>query len=103
MRTLSTPVVAHPSRALVSSQVNRGRIGVLSLPLTGKPFVEARPRRSAWGVCRSLPLTGKPFVEANTVSQSDAKVAVSLPLTGKPFVEARTLAGWLVARRGRFP
>ena len=69
--------------------VARVKIGSLSLPFTGQPFVEARTgsgstRWSGW----SLPFTGQPFVEASGWSPSSPMWYASLPFTGQPFVEA---------------
>ena len=36
----------------------------------------------------SLPLLGKPFIEATAPSPAGSTTATSLPLLGKPFIEA---------------
>ena len=36
----------------------------------------------------SLPLLGKPFIEAPRLAEATAQSLASLPLLGKPFIEA---------------
>ena len=78
------------SRMPVFVLVARVKIGSLSLPFTGQPFVEASARRAhtRWRGSASLPFTGQPFVEASGWSPSSPMWYASLPFTGQPFVEA---------------
>ena len=91
-------------------------MNIPSLPLLGKPFIEAPSPASSssappphrfpfWGSPSlrlvahdtsleleglSLPLLGKPFIEATTPPPHGTPSNKSLPLLGKPFIEART-------------
>ena len=107
------PFWGSPSLRLAG--VQPGRDGHrISLPLLGKPFIEAvRPRLGRppsrhrfpfWGSPSlrlsvaggrrvasplSLPLLGKPFIEAHRRLRGSLQLrAKSLPLLGKPFIEA---------------
>ena len=100
-----------------------------SLPLLGKPFIEAPVRQYAcsasardrfpfwgspslrriwgfwlpWRRIRSLPLLGKPFIEAGESPGVWGGAGLSLPLLGKPFIEAGSRTGLTRACRRSLP
>ena len=78
----------------------------VSLPLLGKPFIEAhrRLRGSLQLRAKSLPLLGKPFIEATSpLWTTPAGSSRSLPLLGKPFIEAQIRARRLSSPAGSLP
>ena len=68
--------------------VARAKIGSLSLPFTGQPFVEAGQHGAAThGTLGRCPSRGSPSLRLHAPIRSPPP-SPSLPFTGQPFVEA---------------
>ena len=76
------------SRMPVFVLVARVKIGSLSLPFTGQPFVEAlQPVGLSWALGCRCPSPGSPSLRL-VRQEREVHPFLSLPFTGQPFVEA---------------
>ena len=93
-------------RPAAAPQTATARTSRHRFPFWGSPSLRRTPSycHGTHPGCESLPLLGKPFIEAAVFTSTSAAPSPSLPLLGKPFIEAWALPlGLPAGARDRFP